>query len=74
MKQIIITLALVLSIFSISAVTQQPKSPQWEYKFVYQCDEKKTNALASDGWELTDMSMAAYGSIGVATCAFKRPK
>jgi hypothetical protein len=73
MKQILITLILVLSIFTVSATTQQHK-PQWEYKFVYQCDEKKTNSAAGEGWELSDMSMAAYGSQGVAPCVFRRAK
>lgn len=72
MKQILIVLALVLSILSVSAIPQT--KPQWEYKFVYQCDEKKANASATDGWELVNLSMASYGSIGVGTCAFKRAK
>lgn len=72
MKNTLITLALVLVVL-LTVGAQQPRT-QWEYKFVYQCDEKKTNNLAAEGWELTDMSMASYGSIGVATCAFKRPK
>lgn len=73
MKRIIITLLLTLSILSISATTQQ-KPQQWEYKFAYQCDEKKANAAAAEGWELVTLSMASYGSLGVGTCAFKRPK
>lgn len=73
MKRILITLVLTLSVLTVSATTQQPKT-QWEYKFVYQCDEKKANSQAADGWELSDMSMAAHGSIGVATCVFKRAK
>jgi hypothetical protein len=72
MKNTLLALALVLSILTVSAVTQT--KTQWEYKFVNQCDEKKTNALAADGWELANMSMASYGSIGVATCVFKRGK
>lgn len=72
MRRTLITLGLVLSIFSISAIPQQPK--QWEYKFVYQCDEKKANSAAADGWELVTLSMTAHGSLGVGTCAFKRAK
>lgn len=71
MKTLIFILALCL--VTIGATFQTP-SRSWEYKFVYQCDEKKTNALANDGWELTDMSMAAYGSMGVATCVFKKSR
>lgn len=74
MKRVLLALALVLSIFTISAVTQQPKPQTWEYKFVYQCDEKKANANAAEGWELVTLSMTSYGSIGVGTCAFKRPR
>jgi hypothetical protein len=46
----------------------------FEYKFVYRCDEKKANETAAQGWELSAMSETAYGSIGVATCVFKRAK
>lgn len=73
MGRLLITLALVCSILSISAVTQQPKT-QWEYKFVYQCDEKKANNAATEGWELVSLSMASYGSLGVGTCAFRRAR
>ena len=51
-----------------------PAAQQWEYKFVYRCDEKKANEFAGQGWEMSAMSETAYGSIGVATCVFKRPK
>jgi hypothetical protein len=66
-------LILMLCIVSIGS-TYQPEPKIWEYKFLYQCDERKANNLATDGWELTEMSMTAYGSLGVATCVFKRPK
>lgn len=70
MKHKLIFLALVLSIFSISAVTQQPKPQQWEYKLVTgkAYEEKKLNALGSEGWELA--SCAA----GLDACILKRPK
>lgn len=73
MKRHVIALLLICA---ITVIGQQPqaKTAQWEYKFIYQCDEKKTNNLSADGWELTDMSMASYGSIGTATCVFKRQK
>lgn len=74
MQRTLLTLVLVLSILSISGATQQPKPQVFEYKFIYQCDEKKANSAAADGWELVTLSMASYGSIGVGTCAFKRAK
>jgi hypothetical protein len=72
MKILIAFLLLIVAV-SVSA-TSQPQQKAWEYKFEYRCDEKKANTAAADGWELADMSMASYGSIGVATCVFKRPK
>jgi hypothetical protein len=75
MKRTMITLALTLSILSISAVTQQPKA-QWEYKVVVgKCwDEKKINPLGAEGWELT--TYTTWGTSGgpVDTCVFKRQK
>lgn len=73
MKRILITLALVLSILTL-AWANGPRPAAYEYKFVYQCDEKKANSQAADGWELVNLSMAAHGSLGVGTCAFKRSK
>lgn len=73
MKNTLLILCLVLGVL-LTVGAQQTKPQTWEYKFVYQCDEKKTNGLAAEGWELSNMSMASYGSIGVATCVFKRPK
>lgn len=74
MKQAVLCLLVIVGFLIVTGLAQQPKAVAWEYKFVYQCDEKKANNLAAEGWELTDMSMASYGSIGVATCAFKRAK
>lgn len=69
MKQIIITLLLTLSIFSISATTQT-KPQVWEYKLVTgkAYEEKKLNTLGAEGWELA--SCAA----GLDACILKRPK
>jgi len=71
MKTKLLIAALCLSLLTVSA---QQKPQQWEYKIVYQCDEKKANSAASEGWELVNISMASYGSIGVGTCAFKRSR
>lgn len=73
-NKLIIALSLIIATLSVVGWANQVPRTQWEYKFVYQCDEKKTNNLAAEGWELSDMSMASYGSIGVATCVFKRLK
>lgn len=73
MKRILLVLALVLSILTISWANG-PRPTAYEYKFVYQCDEKKANSAAAEGWELVSLSTASYGSIGAATCAFKRPR
>lgn len=71
MKNTIITLMLVLSIFSISA-TQQPKAQMWEYKTEDRCfDEKRINALGSEGWEMAGFSETDRGAWH---CVFKRPK
>lgn len=74
MKRLLITLTLVLSILSISALTQQPKPPQWEYKFDYKCSEKRANDLALQGWELLATSESSNGVIATQTCIFKRSK
>jgi hypothetical protein len=71
-----ITLALVLSILSISAATQQPKPTQWEYKaIVGKCwDDKKLNTLGAEGWELTTYSTWGTSAGPIDTCVFKRQK
>jgi hypothetical protein len=76
MKQILLTLVLVLSVLSISGATQQPKPQQWEYKVIVgKCwDEKKINPLGAEGWELTTYSTWGTGSVAVDTCVFKRTK
>lgn len=73
MKQIIITLLLVLSIFSISANTQQ-KPQTWEYKLDDKCYEKKVNDLAAQGWELITIDSFTYSQVTGLTCAFRRAK
>ncbi len=76
MKEILITLILVLSILSVSSATQQPKAPQWEYKVrVSKCNDEKTlNALGAEGWELTTYSTWALSAGSVDTCVFRRAK
>lgn len=74
MKTYVIPLALIVLILITTGFAQQQSRTQWEYKFTKDCDEKKANSLAGEGWELTEMSTASYGSLGVVTCVFKKPK
>jgi len=72
-KKIIAASALlVICLFTLSASPQQPKG--WEYKFQFQCDEKKANTLAAEGWELVNMTASGSGMTTAINCAFKRPK
>jgi len=72
-KLTLVGLALVCA-FTLSAKPQS-KSQAWEYKFQYQCDEKKANNVAAEGWELVTMTHTGSTSLSVSTvCAFKRPK
>jgi hypothetical protein len=76
MKQILLTLILVLSLLTISSATQQPKPQQWEYKvMVKKCNDEKTlNALGAESWEITTYSTWALSAGSVDTCVFKRAK
>jgi hypothetical protein len=71
-KMILAFLALVCAV-CVSAVPQS-KPVQWEYKFQYQCDEKKANNLAAEGWELVNMTASGSGTSTAVNCAFKRAK
>lgn len=72
MRRTLLTLALVLSILTVSAVTQQPKPQRWEYKTEDRCfDEKRINTLGSEGWELAGFSETDRGAWH---CVFKRAK
>lgn len=75
MKKILITLALVLSILTLSAVTQQ-KPQQWEYKLEFKMSEKKANELGAQGWELAAIESTSTAGIGnnVPVYVFKRQK
>lgn len=73
MKKLLLPI-IILSILSISAVTQQPKT-QWEYKFEYATREKKANELGAQGWELVAVSSLGSGpTSNVAEYVFKRAK
>lgn len=73
MKRYVIALLLVCA---ITVMGQQPASrDQWEYKFLYECNEKKADSLGQEGWELTAIQSTGPG-IGnnVPTYVFKRLK
>jgi hypothetical protein len=72
MKNLILFLALCLSVLTLSAASQPQKT--WEYKFEYKCTDKKANEFAAEGWELTGFSSTSYSGLSMMTCAFKRLK
>lgn len=71
MKRLVIALLLVCA---ITVMGQQPQpTVKWEYKFVYDCNEKKATALGLEGWELTAIQSTGPGlANNVATYVFKR--
>lgn len=71
-KTVVASVLLAICLFTLSASPQPPKG--WEYKFQYQCDEKKANQLADEGWELVNMTASGSGMTTAINCAFKRAK
>lgn len=71
-KLITLSALLLIALFTVSAMPQKPQT--WEYKFQFQCDEKKANNLAAEGWELVNMTSSGVGMATAVNCAFKRPK
>lgn len=74
MKTLIIFI-LLCAVCAIGIGASQTKQSSWEYKFLYECSEKKANSLGQEGWELTAIQSTGPG-IGnnVPTYVFKRPK
>jgi hypothetical protein len=70
-----LTLA-ILALLCAITLSAKPQSQltRWEYKFQFQCDEKKANVLAAEGWELVNMTASGSGMTTAVNCAFKRPK
>lgn len=64
MKLILIFCLVLTCILTLGAKPQQQTI--WEYKFVYQCDDKKANAWAIEGWEMTALS--------AGICVFKKAR
>lgn len=74
-KRIITAVILVAGLLMTIAwaAPQQPKN--WEYKFVnYNCNEKISNELAGQGWELTSSGVISYSNTVSVMCVFKRQK
>jgi len=71
-KKILFAL-IVICAFCLSAIPQS-KPEQWEYKVVSQCDEKKMNNQATEGWQLDQFGYASFGSLAAMVCVFKRPR
>jgi hypothetical protein len=70
------TLILILAICMVSiGATVQTQQKTWEYKFLYECNEKKANSLGQEGWELTAIQSTGTGlGNNVPTYVFKRLK
>lgn len=73
-NKLLITAMLLLSLMGIGWANQGQTSRAFEYKILYKIDEKKANALGSEGWEM--VAIGAYGgdSSMVGEYVFKRPK
>lgn len=73
-KLLIGSVMLSLLLFAGFAFAQKPQ-PQWEYKFLYEASEKKSNELGSQGWELVAIQSTGPGlANNVPTYVFKRQK
>jgi len=70
------TLILILAICIVSlGATFQSEQKTWEYKFLYECNEKKANVLGQEGWELTAIQSTGPGlGNNVPTYVFRRSK
>lgn len=73
------TLSIFIVLFAICAITiggtiqSQPKV--WEYKFIFEANEKRANQLGQDGWELIAIQSTGPGlGNNVPTYVFKRAK
>lgn len=65
----------LISFVGLSA-TSQSKPQTWEYKFSYDCNEKRANSLAAEGWELVAIEGTSGAGLGhnVSAYVFKRPR
>lgn len=73
MKKTLTIAVLVLGLLFTVAWSQQSRT--WEYKFEYDCSEKKANGLGTLGWELIAIQSTGPGMANnVSTYVFKRVK
>jgi hypothetical protein len=71
MKNKVFLAIAALALLCVVGFTQTPQKPaQFEYKIEFNINEKKLNALASQGWELVAVSPDA--SVGNVTASYFR--
>ena len=67
-----------LSVFAVLCLvgwTAQGQRATYEYKFEFDCSEKKANSLGSEGWELVAIQSTGPGTgNNVPTYVFRRSK
>lgn len=74
MRTFLLIVVLLLSVIVATGGSQSTPQPTvWEYKFEYEINEKKANALGAQGWELISVSPTSSTS-SVTEYAFKRAK
>jgi hypothetical protein len=68
--------SLLLAVLLFAGWTSQaPRRAAYEYKFEFDCSEKKANSLGADGWELVAIQSPGPGmGNNVPTYAFRRVK
>ena len=76
--RILRNLVLIIAVSVLVAFSQTPKPNLviWEYKFEFQCTEKKANQLGAEGWELVAIQPPSNVGISnnISTYVFKRAK
>lgn len=76
MRKLLIAVLCVVLFASFSRPQTTTKTRgQFEYKYEYNCSEKKANELGADGWQLVAVESANGRVTGnVSTYVFKREK
>lgn len=70
-NKLLLIVVLVLAFLTIGA---RYAPTTYEYKFVYKAQEKQTNELAAQGWELVAIDAGGSDIGSVSTFVFKRAK
>lgn len=73
MKNKILLVVLLLTSLFCAGLAYGQARPQFEYKYETAPNEKRTNALANEGWELVAIESAGASRI-TPTYIFKRVK